>query len=223
MNMEQIEEQKLNYEEKYHQERHKTHFNEKYYDARALIAKDKFFNDVPDNAKLLDYGCGLGQNIYYFKNAIGFDISRFGLDFCRSKGLKVTDNLYDIEDESMEYVFSSHVLEHHPHPKLMIEEMKSKLKKGCDLILIIPHERHGKSDFKLDLNQHLYAWNFRAINNLLITCGFKIKKNKYLRGIGYDKWLFLRGFSFSLYQFLTVLTSYLFGVKEMMIVATKDE
>lgn len=79
-------------------------------------------------------------------------------------------------------VFSAHVLEHHPHPKAMLESINSKLKKDHTLVLVIPHERHGKGKFEYDLNQHLHTWNFQAINNLLITTGFKIQENRYIRG-----------------------------------------
>ena len=211
----------VDYEEQYHSKRHSDHFDENYYNARAKIATQKFFKGVPKEARILDYGCGLGQNIYNFPNAVGFDISRYGLDFCRSKGLNVTDDLTTLEDNSFDYVFSAHVLEHHPNPKEMIEIMRSKLKPDHNLILVIPFERHGKSSFELDLNQHLFMWNFRNINNLLITSGFEILKNKYLRGAGYQKLLFLNKLSHPLYKSATNLTSHLFGIKEIMVVARK--
>ncbi|WKN42316.1 class I SAM-dependent methyltransferase [Tunicatimonas pelagia] len=209
------------YEADYHGTRHKSHFNEDYYTARAKVALSKFFSNIPKDAKILDYGCGLGQNIYLLPNAKGYDISTFGLDFCRAKGLDVTDDIEKIENDSFDYVFSSHVLEHHPHPKQMIEEMRSKLKKNHDLILVIPFEKHGKSSFDLDLNQHLHMWNFRTINNLLITNGFKIKSNQYLRGAGYEKLLPLFRINFNAYRFATNAVSRLFGIKEIMVVATK--
>lgn len=211
----------LDYEEGYHSKRHPSHYNDEYYQARARIAVDKFFKGVPRDARILDYGCGLGQNIVHFPNAIGFDISQYGLDFCRIKGLNVTNDLDTLEDESFDYVFSSHVLEHHPHPKTMIEEMRAKLKPGCNLILAIPYERHGKASFELDLNQHLYMWNFRTINNLLLTCGFQILENKYLRGAGYEKLLLLNRWSYEFYRKMTILVSYIFGIKEIMVVAKK--
>ncbi len=214
-------ENKLDYGEKYHTERHENHADKAYYEARARIALNKFFSEIDKNSKLLDYGCGLGQNIFYLPNAQGYDISDFGLEFCRQKGLKVTDNLSDLENEGFEVVFSSHVLEHHPHPRTMLEEIREKLQPGKTLILVIPFERHGKGKFELDLNQHLYNWNFQNINNLLLTCGFKIRKNKYIRGAGYHRLLFLSKLNFGLYRFATNLVSRLFGIKEMMVVAEK--
>ncbi|MEO1053266.1 MAG: class I SAM-dependent methyltransferase [Bacteroidota bacterium] len=211
----------VDYEKGYHAERHPNHINPQYFEARADIALTKFFKGVDLNQKILDYGCGMGQNIYKVPGAVGYDISEYALEHCRSKGMNVTNHLEDLEDEGFDVVFSSHVLEHHPHPKTMLEEMRSKLKTGKELILVIPFEKHGKGSFELDLDQHLYNWNFQNINNLLITVGFKIKENKYIRGAGYHKFLPLYKKSFGLYKASTLLASRLFGIKEMMIKATK--
>lgn len=211
----------LDYESWYHETRHSNHFNEAYYNARAKIAIDKFFFGIDKNSRILDYGCGLGQNIYYLPNAKGYDISTFGIEFCKKKGIDATTHLDEIPEEAFDVVFSAHVLEHHPHPKAMLESIHSKLKKGHTLVLVIPHERHGKGSFEYDLNQHLHLWNFQAINNLLLTTGFKIEDNRYLRGAGYFRFLPLAKINFGLYRFVTNFVSRLFGIKEMMIVARK--
>lgn len=211
----------LDYEEGYHTKRHSNHSKEQYYLARAEVAIKKFFKNVDINKKILDYGCGLGQNMLNLPNAVGYDISEYGVNFCREKGLKATNHLDDLEDNSFDYVFSSHVLEHHPHPKTMLEEMYSKLKPGGELLLVIPFERHGKGSFELDLNQHLYMWNFQIINNLLNTIGFKIVENKYVRGAGYHKLLSFRSLSPNLYFFATNLLARITGIKEIMVTAKK--
>jgi len=211
----------VDYEEWYHATRHSNHFNEDYYDARAKIAVKKFFSGIGENSRILDFGCGLGQNIFHMPNAMGYDISEYGINFCKSKGVNATTNLNDIPDEAFDVVFTAHVLEHHPHPKTMIEDMRKKLKKGSKLIIVIPFERHGKADFKLDLNQHLFSWNFRTLNNLLLTSGFEINENKYIRGAGYFRLLPLAKINFGLYRWTTNTVSRLANIREIMVVATK--
>jgi SAM-dependent methyltransferase len=213
--------QTVDYESWYHTERHNTHFNEAYYNARAEIALTKFFSGVDKNAKLLDFGCGLGQNIYKMPNAMGYDISQFGVEFCRKKGIQATTDLTAVPDGAYDVIFSAHVLEHHPHPKTMLEDIFSKMKSGGRLLLVLPYETHGRAKFEFDLNQHLFTWNFQAINNLLLLSGFKIKENKYVRGAGYNRLLPLAKINFGLYRTATNLLSRLMGIKEMMIVATK--
>ncbi len=211
----------VDYEEWYHKERHNTHFNEDYYNARAKIALTKFFSEEDRKARLLDFGCGLGQNIYYLPNAMGVDISKFGVEFCKSKGIHATNDMTEVPDESFDIVFSAHVLEHHPNPKVMLADISSKLKKGSKLILVIPYETHGKAKFELDLNQHLFMWNFQNINNLLLLSGFKVISNEYVRGAGYNKLLPLAKISFGLYRTATNLLSRVMGIKEIKVEAIK--
>lgn len=90
---------------------------------------------------------------------------------------------------------------------------------------MLPFERHstakGKSVYSLDLNQHLCTWNFQNINNLLITTGFEIIENRYVRGAGYHRLLPLMKLGFSFYQFATNFVSRLSGIKEIMVIAQK--
>ncbi len=211
----------LDYEEWYHTERHNTHFNEDYYNARAKIALTKFFTGFDTNKRILDFGCGLGQNIFYLPNVMGYDISKFGVEFCKKKNIDATNSVDEVPNEAFDIVLSTHVLEHHPNPKEMLQQIFNKLKKGGTLILVIPHEVHGNAKYELDLNQHLFTWNFQAINNLLITTGFKVVKNKYVRGAGYFKLLKLAKKNFNLYKNATNALSTLMGIKEMMIIAEK--
>jgi SAM-dependent methyltransferase len=213
--------QALDYEEGYHSKRHSTHFDEAYYNARARIAQIKFFSKLDPNDKLLDFGCGLGQNILYRPGSMGYDISNFSVDFARSKNINATTNMDEVPNEAFDVVFTAHVLEHHPHPLTMIEDMKKKLKKGKLLMIVVPHERHGRAKFELDLNQHLYMWNFQNLNNLLLVNGFEIVENKYLRGAGYNKLLWLEKINFKLYWWATNILSRLTGIKEILVVARK--
>lgn len=212
----------LDYEEWYHTERHNTHFNDDYYNARGRIAVKKFFSGIEPGKSILDFGCGLGQNILYMPNAMGYDISKFGVEFARKKGIKATNNLDEIPDASFDVILSAHVLEHHPHPKQMLEDVRSKLKQGGTFILVLPHETHGQTEGKLDLNQHLYTWNFQAITNLLLTTGFTVKQTRYIRGAGYNRLLPLAKINFGLYRTATNILSVLTGIKEMMIIAEKN-
>jgi len=212
---------KVDYESDYHVHRHPDHFDEEYYNARAEIALEKFYKGIELKSKLLDFGCGLGQNILLHPNAEGYDISKFSIDFCLSKGIKATTDLASIPNNHYDYVFSSHVLEHHPNPKEMLADMKSKLKEDGVLLLVIPYERHGKAKFELDLNQHLFCWNFQTINNLLISSGFEILSNNYIYGAGYQKLLPLHKLNKNLYWHATNLLSVIFGIKELMITARK--
>lgn len=210
------------YEKEYHLLRHNyLYTNRKYYRIRSNLALKKYFKGVDRNAKVLDFGCGLGHNISLLPNAVGYDISKFSLDFCKKRGINVIENLKNIKEGSFDVVFSAHVLEHLENPSEILKMLYSKLKDGGKLILIIPAEVNVvSSKFKLSDSQHLYGWSFRSINNLLIKNNFKILENKFLRGKGYKKLLFL-SFNLKLYRGLTWLIGLTSGQKEMKIVAEK--
>jgi len=54
---------------------------------------------------------------------------------------------------------------------------------------VLPKERHYTVDYAADLNMHLFAWNFRSINNLLSVAGFSVTENKTFYNLGYRKLL----------------------------------
>ena len=68
------------YEKKYHTIVHKNLLeNERYYLFRAKCA-DRFYWKYL-RGKILDFGCGLGQNIFLHKeNSIGIEISEFAVE-----------------------------------------------------------------------------------------------------------------------------------------------
>jgi len=220
---------RIRYEEKYHKGVHAPLItNELYYWVRTNLALLRYFDDIKKNQKVFEFGCGLGQNIFLLPNAIGYDISKFCLKFAKKKGIKIITNIKDIKNDSFDVVLCSHVLEHVENPYKILKILKNKLKVGGKLILILPIENHGKINFDLDINQHLYCWNFRTINNLLITMKFKVIENKYIRGGTSSKLtnLFFSIFPLKrsyliLYNSLCKLASIILGTKEMKIVAIK--
>lgn len=212
------------YEKKYHAELHNHLLNNPdYYLARSKIALEKYFKEVPKTSKVLDFGCGLGANIFQLKNASGYDISKFALAFCKSKGIKTYTDIYKIPNNYFDVVFSSHVLEHVTNPFETLKTIHKKLKKEGKLILVLPKEKEIKlTDFKLDKNGHLCCWTFRTIVNLLVRTGFKVISVRYEYGKAYKILLPFNRLNFKLYLFLTRIAARLCGSKEMIIEAIKN-
>ena len=209
-----------NYEKQYHEAVHDSLvFNTRYYNCRAKLARMKYFKNLPDDSRILEFGCGLGQDIFLFPNSVGYDISTYSLDFCKSKGIAVITDLNEAEDHTFDVVYSAHVFEHITNPWEILNLLKTKLKPSGKLILVLPTEKHGKASFDMDINQHLFCWNFRTINNLLIKSGFEILENKYFRGIGYDKLLFTSRLGINFYRRITQFVAFSLGIKELFIIA----
>ena len=209
-----------NYEGDYHRIIHKHLLqDEKYYLFRAKHATKSYWMYL--NGKVLEFGCGIGQNIYLQKDkAIGLDISDFCKNECEKRGINIIQNSRKIKNDSFDSILACHVLEHMENPAETLREFHRLLKDGGRLVLVLPVSCHNKPyrDWKSDRSKHLFQWNFAAINELLHFIGFKIKLNKFNYAYGHSvfyKLPFLIGYN------SLQLVGFLRNRKEMVIVAYK--
>lgn len=215
----------IGYENEYHKNRHQhLYTNPYYYKVRSEIAKKRYFGEIEDldDKKILEYGMGLGQNLFWLpKNKrFGYDISKFAIDFFKAKGGVATDNINAIEDEAFDIVFSAHVLEHVDNPLETLRVMASKLRKGGELILITPLDKGGKIN-KEDVNQHLWTWTPQLMNNLLIKAGFKPIQNEIIPTYAYNTLLPFRKLGLTAYDLVTRLAGMIVRDRELKFVAIK--
>ena len=121
----------------------------------------RYFTDCK---KVLDIGCGRGEFLELARDhnilAEGIDIDEDMFVHCRNKGLKVTHGnifpfLLDMEDDYLDGVFSSQVIEHIDFVKLqnLLYLLQKKVKKGGRIVLetINPHCLSALQNFHTDL------------------------------------------------------------------------
>ncbi|MBD2292373.1 methyltransferase domain-containing protein [Anabaena sphaerica FACHB-251] len=97
--------------------------------------------------KLLDYGCSWGYGVWQFKQAgydsIGFEISQPRADFGRKVlGVDIIsrqDEINNLEQESFDIIFSSHVIEHLPDISDVFQLFRRLLKTGGILAISVPN------------------------------------------------------------------------------------
>lgn len=91
----------------------------------------------------LDLGCGYQK----IGACVGVDLVPWGSP-CNVQGdLSRADWSFDImnlplKDETMNFVFASHVIEHLAEPQAFINESLRVLKSGGHLVMLIPHKDH---------------------------------------------------------------------------------
>jgi SAM-dependent methyltransferase len=194
-----------------------------YYEARAAMTKHLYFANYPGSMRVLDFGCTTGYHIAHLANAMGYDPSSEHVEACRQRGLHATDDLGMLVKESFDLVFSSHYLPILSNPAEALQQMWQQLRPGGRLILELPLEDDSRvpTELRIDEHHHLFAWNFRTINNLLFSNGFKVTTNQVVQGAGYRRWLPLFRHNFQLYRFATWLTAYMGNLKEMVVIAEK--
>ena len=222
-------ETQIGYEDDYHKSKHKhLYTNPRYYKARSELAKRRYFGGIKniETKKILEFGSGLGQNLFWLpkERRIGYDISKFAIDFFKSKGGRGTTDITRIPENSFDIVFSAHVLEHVDNPLETLRVMHSKLRKGGALILVTPIDKGKKiksNVLRPDINQHLWTWTPQLMNNLLIKAGFKPIYNKVIPTCGYKKLLFSRRLGLRFYDFMTKFAGRVVRDKELKFVAVK--
>ena len=212
------------YKKQYHQIKHQyLYTNPYYYKVRAELAKKRYL-DGADDKKILEWGVGMGQNIWLFKKAIGYDISKFAVDFCTTKEVPAITDISKIPDNHYDVVLSVHVLEHVENPLETLRVIHSKLRKGGRLILIIPIDKCkkiGNWELKTDVNQHLWTWTPQLMINLLTRVGFKVVENEIISTCAYHKLLPFRRLGLTAYDWVTRLAGVIMRDRELKFIAVK--
>lgn len=128
------------------------------------------------NSKVLDYGCGIGFNIYYFAkifpNVIGIDNDKSSIEIARKQLKKLKCNkkvlYYDgktlpFRDNSFDILNVSDVWEHAENPRLMLKEIHRVMKPNAILYITNPNklwpiETHYKLPFLSYLPTKIANW-----------------------------------------------------------------
>ena len=106
--------------------------------------------NLPKNAKVLDLGCGPGYFLDEMKkrgytDITGVTLSPGDIKICEDKGHKIAK--YDLSfipqkdgyhDESVDFIFLRHALEHSPYPIFSLMEYNRILKQGAKIYIEVP-------------------------------------------------------------------------------------
>lgn len=140
--------------------------------------------NLPKNAKILDLGAGPGYFLDEMKARGYTDLTGVGLSFgdnkiCRDKGHTIKE--YDISflpqkdgyyDESVDFIFLRHALEHSPYPIFSLMEYNRVLKQGSKIYIEVPApDCDRKHEFNLN---HYSIFGHTQLAALLMRTGFNI-------------------------------------------------
>jgi len=174
------------YDMGYHSQRHAHLIGEdEYFWARAEASARLYFSPEERSKRIFEYGCGIGQGIASLPNASGWDVSSEAREICLRRNIAVYDDINMVPRKAWDIVLCRHVLEHLESPLEHLKLMRELIAEHGELLIVLPREQHESASFTPDLNQHLYCWNFRAINNLLGRAGLRPHTNRYAYVLGY--------------------------------------
>lgn len=162
-----------------------------WYAGRRLIL-ESFLREIvekirnPQSAiRILDVGCGTGANLEMlskFGEALGVDVSREALEFCRLRGLaNVRHGLAEslpYESESFDLATALDVVEHLDDDLAGLKEMRRVLKKDGRALIFVPAFMFlwGVQD---DVSNHRIRYTKRQITARLEQAGFAIERATY--------------------------------------------
>lgn len=140
--------------------------------------------EIPKDAHILDLGCGPGYFLDEMKsrgytNTTGVTLSPGDIQICESKGHRVKK--YDLSflpqndgyhDESVDFIFLRHALEHSPYPIVTLIEYNRVLKQGGMMYIEVPQpDCERKHEFNLN---HYSIFGSTMLVALLDRTGFTV-------------------------------------------------
>ena len=142
--------------------------------------------EIPKDARILDMGCGPGYFLDEMRNRgynnfTGVTLSPGDIKICESKGHKIAK--YDLSflpqkdgfyDESIDFIFLRHALEHSPYPIFTLMEYNRVLKQGSKIYVEVPAPNCER---KHEFNPNHYSiLGEQQLIALLVRTGFKIER-----------------------------------------------
>ena len=149
--------------------------------------------NLPKNYKILDLGCGPGYFLDEMKareytDVTGVTLSPGDIKICEDKGHKIAK--YDLSflpqkdgyfDESVDFIFLRHALEHSPYPIFSLMEYNRVLKQGGKMYIEVPAPNCERMH-EYNLN-HYSILGENQLAALLTRCGFDIN---YFNNLDFD-------------------------------------
>lgn len=142
--------------------------------------------EIPKDANILDLGCGPGYFLDEMKdreytNVTGVTLSPGDQKTCTDKGHTIKG--YDLTflpqkdgyyDESVDFIFLRHALEHSPYPIFSLMEYNRVLKQGSKIYIEVPApDCERKHEYNLN---HYSILGHAQLAALLTRCGFDIDR-----------------------------------------------
>lgn len=167
-------------------------YTDRYFDISSdLSLVDRFLNQLPAKAKILDLGCGPGNFAQYLVSkgfeVIGIDISSKMLNIAKSHLPQISFHQGDFRsipyaDQSFDAIFSAYSLIHIPQTDVVqvIGEMRRVLKgEGTVLVLVQSgnHDHFIQEPLKPELQNFVNFFQLEQLAQDFQEQGFQIKEH----------------------------------------------
>jgi SAM-dependent methyltransferase len=163
--------------------------------AKGLAGYIKMNSWVKKDSSVLEAGCMYGYLLDELKdscNVKGIEIGAESVDFCKKKGLDVTDisleDFLQTSSEKFDTIILSHVFEHLTEPDKVLFQINNHLNPGGTVILSVPNS--GSVTRKLfgrywgwwQVPVHINHFNEQALRRMASINNFKVESIRYMGG-----------------------------------------
>jgi SAM-dependent methyltransferase len=152
-----------------------------------------------EQSSVLDVGCSFGHCLAHFgPGSLGVDNVAEHVDFCRAIGLDavrvdVDEGLAAVPDGAFDVVWIFDILEHLDAPRLLLRDVRPKLRSGGLLLLylgLLPRSRLLRGAFRrrgivpFESDVHYYQFTLDTARYLVERAGYRIEEIgvPFLRG-----------------------------------------
>jgi len=164
-------------------------FEKAYHMVKSFSIKRKLnlinkFQGIPGT--ILDFGCGTGDFLSYMKinnwNSYGYEPNEKARELAKRKGLRLIENLNEIENHFFDVITLWHVFEHLDNPEEYLKSLKKLLKPKGTLIIAVPNYEsydasyYGKYWAAFDVPRHLWHYSKKSFQILAESHNMKVKK-----------------------------------------------
>ncbi|MEO1784780.1 class I SAM-dependent methyltransferase [Thermodesulfobium sp. 4217-1] len=146
---------------------------------------------------IVDFGSGLGNFAEKFKK-IGYNLYCVEIDDdlrrkLENKGFKCFKTLDELDDDSIDFIYTLNVIEHIENDDEIIKKFYKKLKRGGQIVIYVPALKilYSTMDKKVG---HFRRYSMKHLNNLMISNGFEIQRSIYVDSLGFLITLFFKTF-----------------------------
>jgi predicted SAM-dependent methyltransferase len=143
---------------------------------------------IPNTGKILDIGAGIGT----FAQKIslkGYNVHCIEPDYEQSKqiekmGMPVSASVEDIDDNSVDYIYSLNVLEHIENDTETLKLWAKKLKPNGKILVYVPAFEILYSSFDKSVG-HYRRYRKKTLINCFVNAGLQIETARYADSAGF--------------------------------------
>ena len=149
----------------------------------------EFLDNLPENFKVLDIGCGNGRNLFFRNDLdmVGIELSKELYERAKINCPKARiinsdiNELDNIKDEKFDLIICTAVLEHLEYPEKTVSNIYSLLSENGITVWTVPDpfwEKIATSVGHLDDDQHHHIPNIRELKELAKSNNLKVIEAK---------------------------------------------